>query len=186
MRQGIELFRGDITTLSADVIVNAANPGLTPGGAVGLAIHRAAGPELKAECMSLMRGCHPGDAVITGAFRLSAKYVIHAVGPSWHGGGQDEAERLARTYRRCFALAEQHGVRTMAFPAISCGLYSYPPEQAAEIAIRETAAALDRGPIEHVTFALFTADVYEAFAQALRNLGDAAEAPSSGEAVTQG
>jgi O-acetyl-ADP-ribose deacetylase (regulator of RNase III) len=186
MRPGIELFRGDITTLSADAIVNAANPGLTPGGAVGLAIHRAAGPELAAECMSLMRGCHPGDAVITGAYALSAKYVIHAVGPSWHGGAEDESARLARTYRRCFALAEEHGVRTMAFPAISCGLYSYPKAEAAQIAIRETAGALQRGSIEHVTFALFTADVYEAFERALRDLSDAAVAPSTNEAVTRG
>jgi O-acetyl-ADP-ribose deacetylase len=182
MRAGIDLFRGDITTLRADAIVNAANPGLTPGGAVGLAIHRAAGPELKAECMSLMRGCHPGDAVITGAYRLSARYVIHAVGPSWHGGGQDEAERLARTYRRCFTLAQQHGIRTMAFPAISCGLYSYPPDQAAAIAIRESVAALDRRSIEKVTFALFTADVYEAFAQALRDLGDSRASPGDSAA----
>jgi O-acetyl-ADP-ribose deacetylase (regulator of RNase III) len=169
MRSGIELVRGDITTLSVDAIVNAANPGLTPGGAVGMAIHRAAGPELKAECMSLMRGCHPGDAVITGAYRLPARYVIHAVGPSWHGGGNEEAERLASTYRRCFALAEEHGVRTIAFPAISCGLYTFPVVPAAEIAIRESAAALDRSAIGKVTFALFTSEVYDAFAQALRD-----------------
>jgi O-acetyl-ADP-ribose deacetylase (regulator of RNase III) len=166
---GIELFRGDITTLSVDAIVNAANPSLTPGGAVGLAIHRAAGPELKAECMSLMRGCHPGDAVITGAYQLVAKYVIHAVGPSWMGGSNFEAERLARTYQRCFALADEHDVRTMAFPAISCGLYSYPKAEAAEIAVRETAAALERRPaLTRVIFALFTAEVFDAFDEALR------------------
>ena len=166
---GIELFRGDITTLSVDAIVNAANPGLTPGGAVGLAIHRAAGPELHAECMSLMRGCHPGDAVITGGHRLSAKYVIHAVGPSWHGGDHFEAERLAQTYQRCFALAEKHGVRTIAFPAISCGIYSYPKPEAAAIAIRESGAALERDAVEKVIFALFAADVFDAFDEALRN-----------------
>jgi O-acetyl-ADP-ribose deacetylase (regulator of RNase III) len=165
---GIELFRGDITTLSVDAIVNAANPALTPGGAVGLAIHRAAGPELHAECMSLMRSCHPGDAVITGAYRLSAKYVIHAVGPSWHGGDNFEAERLAKTYQRCFALAEKHGVRTIAFPAISCGLYGYPKPEAAAIAIRESGAALARAAIETVIFALFAADVFDAFDEALR------------------
>jgi O-acetyl-ADP-ribose deacetylase (regulator of RNase III) len=166
---GIELFRGDITTLTVDAIVNAANPGLTPGGAVGLAIHRAAGPELHAECMSLMRGCHPGDAVITGAHRLSAKYVIHAVGPSWHGGQDFEAERLAQTYQRCFTLAEKHGVRTIAFPAISCGLYSYPKAEAAAIAIRESDAALARGgSVERVIFALFADDVFDAFSEALR------------------
>jgi O-acetyl-ADP-ribose deacetylase len=163
----IELFHGDITTLSADAIVNAANPQLTPGGAVGLAIHRAAGPELEAECRSLPRHCHPGDAVITGAYRLSAKYVIHAVGASWLGN-QGEDEQLARTYRSCFALAEEHDVRTIAFPAISCGLYSFPAQLGAEIAIRETAAALERSPsIEKVTFALFTDALYAAFEQAL-------------------
>ena len=167
----IELFQGDITTLKADAIVNAANPGLTPGGAVGLAIHRAAGPELKAECMSLMRGCHPGDAVITRAYQLQADYVIHAVGASWRGGGNGEAERLARMYQRCFALAVEHGVRTMAFPAISCGLYSFPAPQAARIALRETVTALKRSAsIERVTFALFTDDVYAAFEQALKEL----------------
>ena len=166
----IELFLGDITTLSADAIVNAANPGLTPGGAVGLAIHRAAGPELKEECMRLMRGCHPGDAVITGAYRLSEKYVIHAVGASWHGKDQGESEQLARTYRCCFALALEHGVRTMAFPAISCGLYSFPPLLGAQIAIRETAAALKRSDsIEKVTFALFTEDLYAVFERALND-----------------
>jgi O-acetyl-ADP-ribose deacetylase (regulator of RNase III) len=164
----IELFLGDITTLTADAIVNAANPGLTPGGAVGLAIHQAAGPELKEECMRLMRGCHPGDAVITGAYRLSAKYVIHAVGASWHGKDQGESEQLARAYRRCFALAVEHGVRTMAFPAVSCGLYSFPPPLGAQIAIRETVAALERSDsIEKVTFALFTADLYATFERAL-------------------
>lgn len=174
----IELFRGDITTLSVDAIVNAANPQLTPGGAVGLAIHRAAGPGLEAECMSLMRSCHPGSAVITGAHRLSAKYVIHAVGASWHGGNQGEDEQLARTYRRCFALAEGHDVRTMAFPAISCGLYSYPAREAARIAVRETVAALDRSrSIERVIFALFKDDIHAAFEQALRSLTDAADAP---------
>jgi len=167
----IELFRGDITTLAADAIVNAANPGLTPGGAVGMAIHRAAGPELKAECMSLMRGCHQGDAVITGAYRLSATYVIHAVGPSWHGKDNGETELLARTYRRCFALAVEHGVRTIAFPAISCGVYSFPARPAAQIAIRETAIALEGSDsIDKVTFALFTDDVYDAYQDALNDL----------------
>jgi O-acetyl-ADP-ribose deacetylase (regulator of RNase III) len=168
----IELFRGDITTLSVDAIVNAANPQLTPGGAVGLAIHRAAGPDLEAECLRIS-GCCPGDAVLTGAYRLSAKHVIHAVGPSWHGGDKGEAERLARTYRRCFVLAEEHAVRTIAFPAISCGLYSFPTAPAAQVALHETAAAIDRSPsLERVIFALFTAEVYAAFDQALRELGE--------------
>ena len=170
MLKRIELFLGDITTLSADAIVNAANPGLTPGGAVGLAIHRAAGPQLKEEC-TLLGGCNPGNAVITGAYRLSAKYVIHAVGASWHGEDRGESEQLARTYRRCFALAVEHGVRTMAFPAISCGLYSFPPPLGAQIAIRETAAALERSDsIERVTFALFSRALYEAFDRALSEI----------------
>jgi O-acetyl-ADP-ribose deacetylase (regulator of RNase III) len=169
MPDRIELFRGDITTLAVDAIVNAANAQLTPGGAVGLAIHRAAGPELKDECANLMRGCHAGDAVLTGAYRLPAKYVIHAVGPSWHGEDKGESAQLARAYRRCFALAEQHHVRTIAFPALSCGLYSYPAGPAAEIAIRETAAALSKSDaIERVIFALFTDDVYDAFEHALK------------------
>jgi O-acetyl-ADP-ribose deacetylase (regulator of RNase III) len=167
------LFRGDITALAADAIVNAANSQLTPGGAVGLAIHRAAGPELEAECMSMRRAVQPGDAVITRGYRLRAKYVIHAVGASWHGGKRRESEELASVYRRCFALAKEYGLRTIAFPAISCGLYSFPARPAAEIAICETAAALDSMPsLERVTFALFTDEVCEAFDEALRALGD--------------
>src|SRR2546423_9912235 len=122
----LELFCGDITTLAVDAIVNAANPSLVPGGAVGMAIHHAAGPELAAACARAgSRG--PGEAAITSGFRLPAKYVIHAVGPSWHAGGQ-EAMQLARAYRSSFALAAEHGVRTIAFPAISCGLNGFPPQ----------------------------------------------------------
>jgi O-acetyl-ADP-ribose deacetylase (regulator of RNase III) len=169
MAATIELFYGDITTLSVDAIVNAANSQLTPGGAVGLAIHRAAGPELKDECMRIMQGCHPGSAVITKGYRLPARYVIHAVGPSWHGVNNGESELLARTYRRCFALAEDHGVRTMAFPAISCGLYSFPARIAAPIAIRETRSAMSRSNvIEKVIFALFTPEVLAAFEAAMQ------------------
>jgi len=164
----IELFRGDITTLHVDAIVNAANSSLTPGGAVGLAIHRAAGPELEAECRTLP-GLHPGGAALTRAYRLPAKYVIHAVGASWHGDPR-AAEQLASTYRRCFELAAEHDVRTMAFPAISCGLYSFPARLGAEVAIRETAAALDRSAsLEKVIFALFTDAVYAAFEEALQD-----------------
>jgi O-acetyl-ADP-ribose deacetylase (regulator of RNase III) len=163
----ISLLRMDITTLTVDAIVNAANPSLTPGGAVGLAIHRAAGPELEQECRTL-RGCSPGDAAITRGYRLPANYVIHAVGASWYGGDRNEAQQLARTYQRCYALAAQYDIRTMAFPAISCGLYSFPAVEAAEIAIRETMQALrDRRSLEHVTFALFTDKVWGAFEQAL-------------------
>ncbi|MBV9494733.1 MAG: macro domain-containing protein [Acidobacteria bacterium] len=168
MHSRIRLHRGDITKLEVDAIVNAANTSLTPGGAVGLAIHAAAGPELKAECMSIMRGVFPGQAVITRGYRLPAKYVIHAVGASWHGGTNGEHEQLARTYRSSFALAAEHGIRTIAFPAISCGLFSFPAEAAAEVAIGETVAALERVPsLEQVTFALFTEEVWAAFAKAL-------------------
>lgn len=166
---GIELFRGDITTLSVDAIVNAANSNLTPGGAVGLAIHRAAGPELQAECMKIMRGVFAGDAVATKAYRLSAKFVFHAVGPSWMGEDNGRSEALARTYRRCFALAEEHGVRSIAFPAISCGLFRFPVRLAAQIAVREAAAALRADTVERVIFALFTQEIYDAFDEALRS-----------------
>jgi O-acetyl-ADP-ribose deacetylase (regulator of RNase III) len=160
----IELFRGDITSLAVDIIVNAANPSLTPGGAVGLAIHRAAGPELKAEC-STLPGCSPGDAAITRAYRLPAKYVIHAVGASWHGGNQGEVGILANTYRRCFHLASDYQARTIAFPAISCGIYSFPVAVAAEIAIHETMQALRvYQSIQRVTFALFAENVYSGYA----------------------
>lgn len=163
----IDLVRADICSLAADIIVNAANTQLTPGGAVGLALHRAAGPELAAEC-STLPSCCPGDAAITRAYRLPAKYVIHAVGASWHGGTRCETEQLARTYRRCFSLAIEHEARTIAFPAISCGLYSFPAPLAATVAVRETVAALSaHDTIERVTFALFTDNVHAAFAEAL-------------------
>ena len=167
----ITLHRGDITKLHVDAIVNAANAQLTPGGGVGNAIHAAAGPELREECAKLP-ACREGDAVITGAYRLPAKHVIHAVGPSWHGGKRHEAEKLARTYQRAFALAAEHDVHTIAFPAISCGTYSYPVDEAARIAIDETLRALRTNPkLEHVTFALFTPEVHAAFAEALAARG---------------
>jgi O-acetyl-ADP-ribose deacetylase (regulator of RNase III) len=175
----ITLFRGDITQLCVDAIVNAANHQLTVGGAVGRVIHAAAGPELLAECMTYPR-CRDGKAVITGGYRLQARYVIHAVGPSWHGGNRGEAALLARTYRSCFELAHAHNIRTIAFPAISCGLYSYPVAEAAEISVRATAQALALYPdLERVTFALFTENVFAAFAQALATLVE------SGEAILQ-
>jgi O-acetyl-ADP-ribose deacetylase (regulator of RNase III) len=182
VRERIELFRGDVTTLAADAIVNAANSQLSPEGR-SVSIHRAAGPELEAECMSLRRGVHAGDAVITRAYRLQAKYVIHAVGASWHGGKRRESEELASVYRRCFALAKEYGLRTIAFPAISCGLYSFPARQAAEIAIGGTAAALESMlSLERVTFALFTDEVWEAFDEALRALGNNADQREDGRA----
>ena len=139
----VEAFRGDITTLDVDAIVNAANSSLLGGGGVDGAIHRAAGPELVAECR-MLHGCKPGQAKATSGHRLSARYVIHTVGPVWNGGLKGEPETLASCYRESLAVAGALGVGTIAFPAISTGIYGYPREAAAEIAIRETMAAAGR------------------------------------------
>lgn len=132
----VEVREGDLTRLAVDALVNAANSSLLGGGGVDGAIHRAAGPELLAACRQL-GGCPAGEARLTPGFRLPARYVIHTVGPVWQGGGQGEAELLAACYRNSLALAERHGLASIAFPAISCGIYGYPPEQAAAIALAE-------------------------------------------------
>lgn len=132
----VEVREGDLTHLAVDALVNAANSSLLGGGGVDGAIHRAAGPELLAACRQL-GGCPAGEARLTPGFRLPARYVIHTVGPVWQGGGRGEAELLAACYRNSLALAERHGLASIAFPAISCGIYGYPPEQAAAIALAE-------------------------------------------------
>jgi O-acetyl-ADP-ribose deacetylase len=167
----IELEQGDITVVAADAIVNAANGSLLGGGGVDGAIHRAGGPAILEECRRL-GGCATGEAKATTAGRLPARWVIHTVGPVWHGGDRGEPELLASCHRASLALAEELGCRTVAFPAISTGVYGYPVEQAARVALATTASELAARPaLERVVFVLHGADAYAAFAGALRALG---------------
>lgn len=159
----IELVEGDITRQRVDAIVNAANQTLLGGGGVDGAIHRAAGPELLAECRTLA-GCPTGSAKITHGYRLPARFVIHAVGPVYRDGRHGEPELLAGCYRTAMELAAQHGCRSIAFPAISCGVYGYPMRDAAQIALTTVAEALQAGsPVELVRFVLFGQSAYHTY-----------------------
>jgi len=167
MQERIRVVKGDITGLAVDAIANAANTSLLGGGGVDGAIHRAAGPELLAECR-ILHGCDTGDAKITSGYRLPAKHVIHTVGPVYHGGRRGEPEKLRSCYRRSLEVAVENNVRAIAFPAISCGVYGYPLREACRIAVDEVMTFLDEHPeIEQVLFVGFSQDVVDAYAHAL-------------------
>lgn len=157
---------GDITRLAVDAIVNAANTSLLGGGGVDGAIHRAAGPELLAACRKL-NGCATGDAKATPGFRLPARWVFHAVGPVWHGGDHQEDALLASCYRRCLELAREHEAKSIAFPAISTGIYGFPSRRAAGIALRTVQAHLPESGVEEVQFVCFNQETFSIYSELL-------------------
>lgn len=168
----VHVVHDDITRLALDAIVNAANPGLLGGGGIDAAIHRAAGPELLAACGALPQSapgvrCPTGEARITPGFALPARYVIHTVGPVWHGGSQDEAAMLERCHRHSLQLLREHGLRTIAFPAISCGVYGYPAAQAAAVAMATLRDELAGRDDIDVTMCCFSESMRAVFQQAL-------------------
>jgi O-acetyl-ADP-ribose deacetylase len=162
-----ELLRGDITKVAVDAIVNAANTTLLGGGGVDGAIHRTAGPELLEECRSL-GGCRPGEAKITRGYRLPARFIIHTVGPFWNGGKRGEAEVLANCYRNSLGVAVKNGVKTIAFPAISCGAYRYPIAEAAKIAVATTQKFLQaHSEMEKVIFVVLDDEIFAIYRELL-------------------
>ncbi|MCP3916341.1 MAG: O-acetyl-ADP-ribose deacetylase [bacterium] len=167
-RSRIECVRGDLTLERVDAIVNAANEGLRGGGGVDGAIHRAAGPGLLAECIERYPGgCPTGEARITGGHDLAARYVIHAVGPVWRGGGEGEALMLASCFTNALAIAAESGLRTVAFPAISCGVYGYPHDEAARVSIAALVEGLESRPEIEARVVLFSEELLGVFADAL-------------------
>lgn len=166
----LKLVQGDITTLEVDAIVNAANASLMGGGGVDGAIHRAAGPALLAACKDVVKAqgrCATGDAVITPAGDLKARFVIHTVGPVWRGGGEYEPGLLASCYKKCLALAVANACRQVAFPNISTGIYGFPKDQAAEIAVRTVSGADDAKRLEKIIFVCFDADNHRLYREVL-------------------
>lgn len=170
MKGEVDIIWNDITTLAVDAIVNATNCNLSGGSGVDDAIRWAAGEGLERECAAI-GWCETGDAVITDGYNLPAGRVIHAVGPVWHGGLSNEADHLASAYRRAFEIAHEHGLRTIAFPGISTGVYGYPQDQACEIALTETRSALERFPeLEKVTFVVYSYQALELYQQTYARL----------------
>lgn len=166
----IEIIQGDITKLDVDAIVNAANNSLLGGGGVDGAIHMAAGPQLVEECAKL-NGCHTGDAKITKGYNLPARHVIHTVGPVWFGGTENEPEKLANCYRKSMQIANENHIQTIAFPAISTGVYGYPKNPAAQIAINQIVEYLEKYPdIKKVTFVLFDKENFDIYTSILSKL----------------